>query len=306
MKRPVAVVGVGQTKHSARRSDVNIPGLVREAVDRALLDAGLEHKDIDAVVIGKAPDMLEGVMQPEQFLVGAIGGHMKPVVRIHTAGSVGATTALAAVTHVASGLFRPRADHRLREAVGRQRHVGAVAQHAVHAAAGRRRRRLLRPVRARLHRPHRRAAAHRTGDRRQRARQRRAQRVRPSARADDGRGRAQLTRPVGPDPLRRDLPVVRRRRRHGHRQRVGREEGPAQAGLGEGGRLVRRSDVGAGPATRSTPPPAAPAPSTSTIRPGSPIRGTRSTPRKSTSRSRGSKPCGWKTSASATSAKAGR
>jgi acetyl-CoA C-acetyltransferase len=49
--------------------------------------------------------MLEGVMQPEQFLVGAVGGHMKPVVRIHTAGSVGATTALAAVTHVASGLF---------------------------------------------------------------------------------------------------------------------------------------------------------------------------------------------------------
>ena len=57
-----------------RRSDVNIAGLVREAVDRALLDAGLEHKDIDAIVIGKAPDMLEGVMQPEQFLVGAVGG----------------------------------------------------------------------------------------------------------------------------------------------------------------------------------------------------------------------------------------
>ena len=74
MKRPVAVVGVGQTKHTSRRADVNIAGLVREAVDRALLDAGLEHKDIDAIVIGKAPDMLEGVMQPEQFLVGAVGG----------------------------------------------------------------------------------------------------------------------------------------------------------------------------------------------------------------------------------------
>jgi acetyl-CoA C-acetyltransferase len=104
VKRPVAVVGVGQTKHSARRAEVNIAGWC-EAVDRALLDAGLEHKDIDAIVIGKAPDMLEGVMQPEQFLIGAIGGHLKPVVRIHTAGSVGATTALAGVTHVASGLF---------------------------------------------------------------------------------------------------------------------------------------------------------------------------------------------------------
>ena len=105
MRRPVAVVGVGQTRHASRRSDVSIPGLVREAVDRALLDAGLDYADIDAVVMGKAPDQLEGVMQPEQFLAGAVGAHLKPLVRVHTAGSVGASTALAAVTHVASGLF---------------------------------------------------------------------------------------------------------------------------------------------------------------------------------------------------------
>ncbi len=105
MSRPVAVVGVGQTKHAARRSDVSIMGLVREAVDRALVDAGLEHKDIDAVVIGKAPDMLEGVAQPEQMLVGALGAHMKPMIRVHTAGSVGASTAITAATHVQSGLY---------------------------------------------------------------------------------------------------------------------------------------------------------------------------------------------------------
>jgi acetyl-CoA C-acetyltransferase len=85
--------------------DVSIAGLVREAIDRALLDAGLGHEDIDAVVIGKAPDQLEGVMQPEQYLAGAIGAHLKPLLRVHTAGSVGATTALTAVTHVESGLF---------------------------------------------------------------------------------------------------------------------------------------------------------------------------------------------------------
>jgi acetyl-CoA C-acetyltransferase len=105
VKRPVAVVGVGQTHHKARRSDVSIPGLVREAVDRALSDAGLGHEDIDAVVVGKAPDMLEGVMQPEQFLAGALGAHMKPLLRVHTAGSVGASTAITAMTHVASGLY---------------------------------------------------------------------------------------------------------------------------------------------------------------------------------------------------------
>jgi acetyl-CoA C-acetyltransferase len=102
----VAVVGVGQTHHSARRVDVSIAGLVREAIDRALLDAGLAHDDIDAVVLGKAPDQLEGVMQPDQFLAGAVGAHMKPLLRVHTAGSVGATTALTAATHVESGLYR--------------------------------------------------------------------------------------------------------------------------------------------------------------------------------------------------------
>jgi acetyl-CoA C-acetyltransferase len=105
MKRPVAVVGVGQTHHKARRSDVSIPGLVREAVDRALADAGLEHRDIDAVILGKAPDMLEGVMQPEQFLAGALGAHLKPLLRVHTAGSVGASTAITGAVHVASGLY---------------------------------------------------------------------------------------------------------------------------------------------------------------------------------------------------------
>ncbi|MFN8627829.1 MAG: thiolase domain-containing protein [Candidatus Binatia bacterium] len=105
MKRPVAVVGVGQTHHRSKRADVNIAGLVREAIDRALLDAGLEHKDIDAVVIGKAPDLFEGVALPEQFLAGAVGAHMKPMLRVHTAGSVGGSTAITAATHVASGLF---------------------------------------------------------------------------------------------------------------------------------------------------------------------------------------------------------
>jgi len=84
---------------------VNIAGLVREAIDRALLDAGLEYKDIDAFVTGKAPDMLEGVMQPSLYIAGGIGAHMKPLIRVETAGSVGASTALTGVTHVASGMF---------------------------------------------------------------------------------------------------------------------------------------------------------------------------------------------------------
>ena len=47
MSRHVAVVGVGQTHHSRRRTDVSQAGLVREAVDRALLDAKLTIDEID-------------------------------------------------------------------------------------------------------------------------------------------------------------------------------------------------------------------------------------------------------------------
>ena len=105
MSRPVAVVGVGQTKHAARRSDHSIMGLVREAVDRALEDANMEFADIDAVVLGKAPDMFEGVMMPELYLADALGAVGKPLLRVHTAGSVGGSTAVVAAHHVQSGLY---------------------------------------------------------------------------------------------------------------------------------------------------------------------------------------------------------
>jgi choline dehydrogenase-like flavoprotein len=48
----VAVVGVGQTKYTAIRGDVSLPGLLREAAYRALEDAHLTMDDIDAIVVG--------------------------------------------------------------------------------------------------------------------------------------------------------------------------------------------------------------------------------------------------------------
>jgi acetyl-CoA C-acetyltransferase len=69
----VAVVGVGQTHHRAARKDVSMAGLVREAAIEALDDAGMTWSDIDAVVIGKAPDMFEGVAMPELYLADALG-----------------------------------------------------------------------------------------------------------------------------------------------------------------------------------------------------------------------------------------
>ena len=46
-KVPAAVIGFGQTHHRAKREDVSIAGLLREAVDRALADAELTFADID-------------------------------------------------------------------------------------------------------------------------------------------------------------------------------------------------------------------------------------------------------------------
>src|SRR5688500_17698812 len=101
---PCAVIGIGQTKHTTKRDDLSIAGLVREAALRALEDAGLTYKDIDAVVIGKAPDMFEGVMMPELYLADALGAIGKPMIRVHTAGSVGGSTAVVATHLVQAGL----------------------------------------------------------------------------------------------------------------------------------------------------------------------------------------------------------
>ena len=94
MSRPAAIIGVGQTKHAKARADLSIPGLCREAAGRALADAGLDWPDIEAVVIGKAPDAFEGIMQPELFLADALGATGKPMLRVHTAGSVGGSTVI--------------------------------------------------------------------------------------------------------------------------------------------------------------------------------------------------------------------
>ncbi len=100
---PVAVVGVGQTHHKTRRRDVSVGGLVREAVFRALEDAQMTMDDIDAVVLGKAPDLFEGIMKPELYLSDALGAVGKPMFRVHTAGSVGGTTGIVAASHVQAG-----------------------------------------------------------------------------------------------------------------------------------------------------------------------------------------------------------
>ncbi|WP_037369801.1 thiolase domain-containing protein [Amycolatopsis orientalis] len=105
-KQLAAVLGTGQTHHRAKRTDVSMAGLLREAIDRAMADAQVGWDDIEAVVIGKAPDLFEGVMMPELFLSDALGANGKPLIRVHTAGSVGGSTALVAASLIQSGVHR--------------------------------------------------------------------------------------------------------------------------------------------------------------------------------------------------------
>lgn len=105
MSSPVAVVGIGQSKQAKRR-EVTIGALVREAVTEAMADAELDFADIDAVVLSKTPDLFDGVMNPELYLAEAMGAVGLPVTRVFTGGSVGGHAAIFAAHLVDSGLAR--------------------------------------------------------------------------------------------------------------------------------------------------------------------------------------------------------
>lgn len=102
--RIAAVVGIGQTR-LARRLHMSIAELTRAAALRALADAHMTWDDIDAVVLGKTPDVFDGHLFPEYFLADALGAVGKPIIRIHTAGSVGGHTAIQAAHLVNAGVF---------------------------------------------------------------------------------------------------------------------------------------------------------------------------------------------------------
>jgi acetyl-CoA C-acetyltransferase len=101
--RHVGIVGVGQTHHSRRRTDVSQAGLVREAVDRALADAKMIMDDIDTVVIATGPVLFAAVNQPEKWVADAIGAQLKPVVRVTSGGGAGFAGGLAGYYQVAGG-----------------------------------------------------------------------------------------------------------------------------------------------------------------------------------------------------------
>lgn len=105
MFNPTAVVGTGQTKYSSHRADVSTPELLFEATRKALDEAEMEPVDIEAVVFGSAPEVFEGVHEPDKWTVAGFGGTDKATVRIHTGGAAGGSAALEAARLVGSGAY---------------------------------------------------------------------------------------------------------------------------------------------------------------------------------------------------------
>ena len=92
--RNVGIIGIGQTKYSSHREDVNQPEMIHEAVQLALDDAGLTMDDIDCIVHGNM-ELFEMIYQPDLWHVIGTGAYGKSEFRITTGGTVGITLACA-------------------------------------------------------------------------------------------------------------------------------------------------------------------------------------------------------------------
>ncbi|MGB9735839.1 MAG: thiolase C-terminal domain-containing protein [bacterium] len=105
MKRNVAIISVGYNgRFVSKRPDINIPELIQPAVDNAISKTRLKPEQIEAYVVGNM-HTFEGVNMPHLWASDHFGGSKKPVMRIATGGTTGASVFQAAYYHVASGLY---------------------------------------------------------------------------------------------------------------------------------------------------------------------------------------------------------
>jgi len=102
--RNVAIVGIGQTRYSSHREDVNQPEMIQEAVRLALKDAGISIAEVDAVVHGNM-ELFEMVHQPDLWHVLGTGAYGKNAFRVTTGGTTGTTIAAVGDNLVASGMY---------------------------------------------------------------------------------------------------------------------------------------------------------------------------------------------------------
>jgi len=100
----VAVVGAGMTRF-VRRAQETGRELAWQAARMALDSAGLTLKDVDAVVIGSAPDAFDGVHMKGEYLSDGSGAWHKPCIRCFVGGATGVFAPIQGWYHIASGQF---------------------------------------------------------------------------------------------------------------------------------------------------------------------------------------------------------
>jgi acetyl-CoA C-acetyltransferase len=100
----VAIVGAGMTKF-VRRAQETAKELSWGAAHLALESCGMTLDDVDAVVIGTAPDAFDAVHMKSEYLSDGCGAWGKPVMRSYVGGGTGVFAPIHGWYHVASGLF---------------------------------------------------------------------------------------------------------------------------------------------------------------------------------------------------------
>ena len=90
MSERIAVVGVGQTEFKSRWPTISQVEMVNLAVKRALENAHLTIKEIDAVFVGNM-ELFEGNYQVDMWLTEGDGAYLKSGMKIQTGGSTGSS-----------------------------------------------------------------------------------------------------------------------------------------------------------------------------------------------------------------------
>ncbi|MFX1297472.1 MAG: hypothetical protein ACFFD2_21800 [Promethearchaeota archaeon] len=104
MGRQVCVASAGFSEHASKRSDVNMPELISEAIEDCLKKVpNIGIDDIDAFVNGNMP-AFEGSNLPELWMTDWMGARNKPLMRVTTGGTTGGTIAICGYYTVTAGL----------------------------------------------------------------------------------------------------------------------------------------------------------------------------------------------------------
>ena len=104
MGRQVCVASAGFCEHASKRSDVNMPEMVSEAIADCLAKVpSIGIEDIDAFVNGNMP-AFEGANMPELWMTDWMGARNKPLMRVTTGGTTGGSVAIAGYYSVTAGL----------------------------------------------------------------------------------------------------------------------------------------------------------------------------------------------------------